>query len=187
MKVIGGCAHGRSGRRGLTLVECMWALVILPLAVTAVSLAVVASQAQAVEALRRERATALANDLMEEILSLPYDPATDDSLGAEEANRWSYDSPTDFHGFTEAADSVNRVDRLNGTEVLYPDSQQRFSRAVTITACECGGADTCASSLCELFGAGTSLGAKILTVTVTVSDQGESAAEVTRHVVEVAG
>ena len=171
--------------RGLTLAECLCALVILPLAVTAISYAVAAGQAQAVEALRRERSAGLAEDLMEEILALPYDPTTDDVLGAEEANRWSYDSPTDFSGFTEAAGGLQWVDRTGAAVVAYPENLQGFSRSVAMTACECDGAGAaCDASLCETFGARTELRAKILSVTVTVNDDGDPMAQVTRLIVK---
>lgn len=156
-------------RRGMTLLECMWALVIVPMAVVAIAYAVTAGQMQSLEALYQERARALAEDLLEEILSLPYDPVTDD--GIVEAQRWLFDDATDYSGFSEAALAVKSVDRLGGAEELYPDGFQRFSRSVAMTECQCGGgAPACNASLCNLFDAVNPPAMYVLSVTVTVMD-----------------
>ena len=104
-------------------------MVILPLAVTAIALAVTAGQAQALEAMNRMRAVILAEGLMEELLALPYnDPEGASSLGpdAGEANRTEFDNTDDFHGWTEAAGSL-----ADASGIAYPTPFQRFSRAVT--------------------------------------------------------
>ena len=68
MRVIG---RNRTARKGLTLVESVLAMVLVPMSVLAIALAVTAGQSQAVGALRQARATMLAEALMEEILALP--------------------------------------------------------------------------------------------------------------------
>ena len=69
MSVIGRTTRQRAG---LTLIEAVLAMTIVPIAVLAIALAVTAGQAQSVAALRQGRATLLAEALMEEILALPY-------------------------------------------------------------------------------------------------------------------
>lgn len=159
-------------RRGLMLVECLLALVILPLAVVAVAYAIVAGQQQAAETLRQEKAVMLAEGLLEEVLSLPYDPSTDNALGAEESDRWAYDSPTDYHGFAESAHELKWLDRVNAETRPYPNDLQYYDRSVDVSFCECGGTggDACDASLCETFSSDSPIRAKTLTVTVTVSD-----------------
>jgi hypothetical protein len=163
----------------MTLLECMWALVIVPLAVVAIAYAVTAGQMQSLEALHQERADALAEDLIEEILSLPYDPVSDD--GVQEAQRWLYDDATDYNGFSEAAAAIKSVDRVGGAEVLYPEVFRRFSRSVTMTECQCGGGvPACDASLCELFDAASPPTLYLLTITVTVLDGQREMAALTR-------
>jgi hypothetical protein len=186
MPIIGHFRQTPLRRSGVMLAECLLALTILPLAVIAVAYAVTAGQAQSIEALHQARATALADGLMEEILSLPYEPSTDDALGAEEANRWQFDSPTDYDGFTEAAGSISQVDRVNDQLVASPDSLQGFSRSVDVTFCECGagGPDACPAALCETFSSANPIAAKILTATVAVSDEGGDVTTLQRVIIE---
>src|SRR5580765_4297875 len=80
----------RSRRRGITLIECVIALTILPLAVSAIAYAIVSGQ-------------------MEEILSQPYaDPQGTVALGPDsgETSRLLYDNMDDYHGLSETADNV---------------------------------------------------------------------------------
>lgn len=115
-------------RRALTIVECVIAMTILPLAVAAVAMAVVAGQSQALTAMRQVHVAALAEDLMEEVLSRPYvDPQGTSAAGAEpgENGRDRFDNMDDYHGFTEDA---GELERLDGS--AYEEAFQRFSRTV---------------------------------------------------------
>ncbi len=168
MAVIGRNMRRRRAERGLTLIECMLALMIFPLAVTAIAYAIVAGQSQAVEAMRRTRASLLAEALMEEVLSLTYDSGSDASLGPEagETTRDQYDSPNDFHGFSEAAGSLT-----DATGTACPQPMQRFSRSVSCSA---------SSVTVSGFGSATD----VLEVTVTVSDNGNPLVVLTRILVD---
>ena len=147
------------------------ALVIFPLAVTAISYAIVAGQSQAAEAMRQNRASLLAEALMEEIVALSYDSDADAVLGPEggETSRDDYDSPNDFHGFSEAAGSIT-----DATGTACPQPMQRFSRSVSCTT---------TSATVTGFGITTDT----LEATVTVSDNGEPVVTLTRAIVDQAG
>ncbi len=141
-------------------------MVIVPMAVAAIALAVVAGQAQAVEAMRRARAGTLAESLMEEILALPYnDPAGASAMGPEagETSRALYDNIDDYHGFSEPAGALaDRAGTAYGTEY------QRFSRQVS-----------CAAGTQTVTGFGAVVG---VTVTVTVRDGTDTVVSITRFV-----
>lgn len=157
----------------------MWALVIVPLAVVAIAHAVTAGQMQSLEALHRGRSIALAEDLMEEILALPYDPVSDD--GIQEAARWLYDDATDYAGFSEGASVVAFLDRAGQAEIPYPDEYQRFSRSVAMTECRCGGGmPACDVPLCSVFDAANPPAMSVLTITVTVMDDQREMVALTR-------
>ena len=144
----------RDRRRAITLIECVIALTILPLAVSAIAYSVVSGQMDAAEALRQERGAALAEALMEEILALPYnDPQGSTALGPDsgETSRSLYDNMDDFNGFSESAGSLK-----NASGTLYPTQYQKFSRSVT-----------CAYTTQTLLGDVASG----LQITVTVSDK----------------
>lgn len=158
-------------RRGLTLLETLVALTILPLAVTGIAYAITAGQAQATESLRRQRAAVLAEALMEEILARPYaDPDGASSLGPEsgETARGGFDNLDDFHGLVESAGSL----RTAGGS-LYPAAYQRFSRSVTCTAV-------------TLAVPALQLNRSALQITVTVSDSAGTVLSITRVVPEPA-
>lgn len=181
MPVIGPVRPSRSDahscpaavRRGLTLVEAVIAMVILPVAVTAIALAVVAGQSQAVEAMRQARANMLAEALMDEILALPYgDPDGDpQGLGPEsgETSRALYDNSDDYCGKSIDADAGNVVKDATGTS--YPTAMQKFRRTVT-----------CSNSPVTITGLVTA--AAGLTVTVTVTQDGNTVTSITRFIRE---
>lgn len=168
-------AVGRGGRlgvrdAGLSLVEAMMALAVLSVAVLAVNYAVVAGQVHARAGDESMRAMDLAQDLMEEILALPYqDPDGTSALGPEgsESNRQSFDNSDDFHGYTEAAGSI-----ADFSGNLYGAEVQSFSRSVSITS---------ASEFVSAF----STAIAGLSVTVTVSDSDGRTSTITRFVPEV--
>ncbi len=138
-------------RRGLTLAECILALAVLPLAVTAIAYAVTAGQMQSAEALRRSRSAMLAEALMEEILSKPFsDP---DGTEAGET-RTTFDDADDYHHLSEDSGGLR-----DAAGMLYPAEFQRFSRTATVTA----GAAT-------LNGLGPTVTGQQITVTVRDSN-----------------
>lgn len=119
-------------RRGLTLVEAMTAAVVLSVAVIAVSQAMVAGQMQTYDALHRQRAMALADALIEEIVRLPYDdPDGTTTFGPDpgESSRAQFDDINDFHGFSQSAGALT-----NAAGVLYDPAYQQFSRSVSVSA-----------------------------------------------------
>ena len=166
MKFIGRNTHQRR-RYGLTLIECVVAMTILPLAVTAIALAITSGQAQALEAMNRTRAAMVAEDLMEEVLALPYnDPDGASNLGPEagESNRTKFDNADDFHGYTESAGNL-----IDATGASYPTPIQRFDRSVT-----------CANTSITVTGLGNPIAG--LEVTVTVSFSGNPVCTVKRFI-----
>ncbi len=111
MRVIGPGWRRRHMCRGLTLLECTLALVIVPMAVTAVVMAVVAGQAQAAESLRQTRGAMLGEALMEQALALDYD---------------------EISGFCGSfSESPGTLKDPHG--VIYPAGLQAFQRTLTCT------------------------------------------------------
>ncbi len=154
---------------GLTLIESMLAMGILSLAVLSVTYAVVAGQSHAHAGDNAIRATALAQDLLEEILTLPYhDPDGASAPGPEtgETSRLAFDNVDDFHGYIEAPGGITDF-----TGNLYATDAQVFSRSVSV------------SSTPQAI---TAFAATIngITVTVTVADPAGQAWSVIRFVPE---
>ncbi len=156
---------------GFTLAEVLLASAILAVMVTAVTSAIVAGQAQSYDALHEERAMALGEALLEEVLSRPYhDPGGENTFGPDggedAADRSTFDAVDDFHGYAEAAGGVN-----DPAGVMYPDLYQRFGRSVQVAA------DTVSV---PAFGTTQN----VLAVTVTVAEPGGRAWTLTRLVPE---
>lgn len=117
----------RSG--GFTLAEALFASAVLAFVVAGLTQTIVSGQAQTYNALHEERALALAESLMDEVLALPYaDRGGDTTQGpdADEPTRDRFDGLDDFDGFTEVAGAL-----ADPAGELYPDSYQMFSRSVT--------------------------------------------------------
>ncbi|MEM9414201.1 MAG: prepilin-type N-terminal cleavage/methylation domain-containing protein [Planctomycetota bacterium] len=115
---------------GFTLLEVLIASMILAFATLGLVQAVSAAQAQTYDALRRARATALADALLEEVLSKPYaDPQAETAVGPDtgESGRDDFDNVDDYHGFAEAAGALS-----DHAGALYPTRFQRFERSVTV-------------------------------------------------------
>ena len=116
-------------RGGFTLIEVLIASAILATTAAAVANAIMAGQMLTYEALHNQRASALTEALIEEILVLPYiDPDGDVVAGpdAGESARSDFDAADDFHGFSESAGSL-----ADAAGTLLPEGYQRFSRSVT--------------------------------------------------------
>lgn len=151
----------RRKHRGLSLAECLLALVILSLAVTAIAFAVSAGQMQSAEAMRQSRATMLAESLMDEIFSKSYGaPVT----GTPPA-RTAYATAGQYNVFNETAGNLK-----NAADALYPAEFQVFGRRATVSS----GTQTLSG-----LGAGTAG----LLITVTVSDGSGPVATLTRYMV----
>ena len=118
-------------QRGFTLAEVLIAAAVLAFAVVALTQAITAGQAQTYDALHRSRATGLAEAMVDEVLSKPYDdPDGESDLGpdANENERGEFDNADDYHNFNESAGNI--TDQASNA---YPQAYQRFSRSVTIS------------------------------------------------------
>lgn len=126
-----GERHSRS-QRGFTLAEVLIASAILSIATIAIVQAVTAGQANTLDSLKRARADALAEVLLEEILSKPYaDPDEAGAIGPEgdETTRADFDNVDDYHGYAEAAGAL-----ADHAGVAYPTEYQGLNRTVTVVA-----------------------------------------------------
>lgn len=147
------------------------ASVVLAFVVAALAHAVVAGQMQTADSLHAMRGTALAEAMMEEILSKPYaDPQGAATLGPDggEGNRSAFDNMDDYHGYTEAAGAV-----VDATGATYGPTHSRFTRSVAITSQ-------------SLQPAGFTNAIAGLRIVVTVGDGGGRTWQVTRFVPEPA-
>lgn len=123
----------RSG--GFTAFEVLLATSILAIISLAVSSALMAGRAQASNAQNTVYASLLAQELMEEIMRLPYtDPNGQNYLGPGpgETTRQSYDNRGDYSGYTDGAGTtIPTITDLAGN--AYPGAYQSFARTVTMT------------------------------------------------------
>jgi len=119
----------RGARAGLTLVEVMIAIMVLQVAVLALSYTLATGEKHVLDAEHSQRASRLALDLIEEIIAKAYsDPQGGDAFGAEEGSRSSFDDVDDYHGFSEATGAVTD---FTGSD--YGSDYQSFSRSVAVT------------------------------------------------------
>ncbi len=125
---------GRRRRRvsaGFTLMEVMFAVLVLAFSVAALTQAVVSGQSHTYEAMHASRAITLAEAMIDEILGKPYDdPEGAITVGPDtgEATRDRFDNADDYDGYTEAVGAV-----ADQSLALYPELYQRFGRSVTAT------------------------------------------------------
>lgn len=116
---------------GFTLLEALMASAVLAFVVAAVAQAIAVGHRETDTVIKRLRGTALAEALMEEILSKPYnDPQGGVTPGPEagETGRTGRDNIDDFNGFSESANTLADV---QGT--AYPSDWQAFTRTATAT------------------------------------------------------
>lgn len=157
-------------QRGFTMAEVLIASSVLSIAVLAIVDAVTTGQQTTYQAMHDLRGMALAEALMEEIQSMPYDDpdgGTED-VGPEdgESDRTDFDNADDYHGYSEDVGATTDVAGVN-----YPSIYSKFGRSVTtvyenLTVSEFGGAQ-----------AG-------LTMTVTVTDNRGQEWSITRFMRE---
>lgn len=118
--------------RGFSLAEVLIASSILSFVTLGIVQAVSAGQARTLDALKRSRAQALADVLLEEILSKPYaDPEGETGFGPDtgETVRASFDNVDDYHGSLE---SIGMLADHAGS--LYSDDYQSLERSVSIVS-----------------------------------------------------
>ena len=130
---------------GFTLVESLIAATILALTVTAVSVPFTAAARNEQGDERRTMSVSLAQELMEEILSKPFDdPQGASAPGPEagEAGRSDFDNIDDFHGYSESAG--NLTDQT-GTAITDP-AATGLSRYVTAEHVYLAGQDVTVAS-----------------------------------------
>lgn len=134
-------ATGQRDARGFTLAEAMLAAVILTLAVTAMTMPFTAAAANEAVETRRTLASALAQELMEEILTKPFaDPQGGMGVGPEvgESPRGGFDNVDDYGGYSEPAGEIVGA---TGQVVSDPVSQE-FSRDTEAVYVYVSGQDT---------------------------------------------
>lgn len=141
---------------GLTLIECMFATAVLATAVLGLCHVVVAAHAHLQQGEHASRAVRLAEHLLEEIASRPYD-----TPGASRAS-WSV---ADYDGLSEQPGELRDF-----TGALHDAKNQMFSRQVTVSPC-----NTLVPELDNLTLAG-------MQVEVTVSHEGGMSWRMTRFI-----
>ncbi|MEO0475745.1 MAG: prepilin-type N-terminal cleavage/methylation domain-containing protein [Planctomycetota bacterium] len=118
--------------QGFTLAEVLIASAILSFVTLGIVQAVTAGQARTLDALKRARAQALAEVLLEEILAKPYaDPEGAATFGpdAGESTRTDFDNIDDYHGYLESAGAV-----ADHAAAAYPNDYQSLARSVSVVA-----------------------------------------------------
>ena len=96
-------------RNGFTLIEALLAISLLAMGITAITVPFTAVAQNEVEDASQCLAGTLASEMMEEILSKPFDDPQGDSVAGPEvgeSNRGNFDNMDDYHGYVEAAGSI---------------------------------------------------------------------------------
>ncbi len=127
-------------RRGFTLVEALLASAVLAMAITGIVMPfTIGAQNEMVDA-RRTLALDLAEELMEEILSRPFnDPDGPSNPGPEsgEVDRDEFDNIDDYHGFSEGAGQIKNIDG----EVVSGSAAMGLSRQASVAYVYVSGQD----------------------------------------------
>ena len=100
-------------KTGFTLLESLMAVGLLAVSITAITMPFTIAAQIELEDAQRTVATALAREMMEEILSLDfYDPNGASAPGPEfgESTRRDFDNMDDYHGYTEADGEILSMD-----------------------------------------------------------------------------
>lgn len=116
----------------MTLIESLIAISLLALSITAITMPFTAAAQVEMEDGRRTIATALAREMMEEILAADfYDPDGPSLPGPEsdEMSRSAFDNLDDYDGYAEADGNIRGLD---GTIMADP-AARGLSRTVTAT------------------------------------------------------
>ena len=115
----------RPRRSGLTIIECLLAVTILGFSVLVVSYTLVAAEANARAGDSLTRSARLAHDLIEEMISRPYEDPDGES---GELDRPDFDDIGDYDGYEESPGQVK-----DATGAPYDAASQVFARSVTVT------------------------------------------------------
>ena len=133
-----------SAPRGFTLVEALLAAAILAMAIMAITAPFTAATRNEQADGRRTVAVSLASEIMEEIISKPFDdPDGASAVGPEtgESTRESFDNIDDYHGYRETAGNI-----VDGGGTLAGDPLAHdLSRQVTTTYIYVAGQDMAGS------------------------------------------
>jgi len=165
--------NSRKDNSGFTLIEALLASVVLAATVTAITVPfTLAGKNQQID-IRRTLAVALAEELMEEILSREFcesDETAATHLGpdAGETDRCLFDNVDDYHACTEPPGSIANVE---GQLIDVPGARD-LSRHVTTQYVYLSGQDTSATP-------------SFIRVTVEVRYRGEPVVKLTRLVYEL--
>ena len=146
--------RGRKRGPGFTLVEAVIALAILQLAVLGILYTLAAGAQQSHAGDQTWRASALAADLMQEIVRLNYqDPSYPGDFGPHdnETTRSSYDDIADYNGY---ADGPTALAQLSGA--AYPADFAGYRRSVVV-----------ANTTLTLTSIGRTVTGRTITITVT--------------------
>ena len=158
-------------RAGLTLIEALLAATLLAAVIGAVLCPFAAAASNQKFAERQTLASFLAQEMMEEVLSMPYaDPDGDSEPGPEfdESSRSAYDNIDDYDGLDEPPGAITSFD---GT-VFTGDAADGLSRHTAVKYVFVSGQDTSAD-------------ATFAEVTVTVKHEGREIVRLRRLVYEV--
>jgi len=128
------CRH--KSPSGITLLECLLAAVILAMTVSAIIMPFAVGAKSAAQDARVTLSIALAQDLMEEIISKSFhDP---DETDEGETGRSTWDDMADYDGYFEQAGQITSLD---GTLVDEPSSAG-LTRRATVQEVYVSGQDT---------------------------------------------
>ena len=119
---------------GFTLIEALTATVILAVTVTAVTVPFAAGASSGQSDGRGTVAAALAQEMMEEVISKPfYDPQGSTALGPDgsetRTGSTKFDNIDDYHNYTEAAGAIKSMSGI----VINDPATVGLSRRVTTT------------------------------------------------------
>jgi len=133
--IIDVTARGKrpaASRRGFTLAESLMASAILAVAVVGIVIPLSASHQQSRASDRSAAGAALARQLLDEIVSRPFEDPTDFSrtLGpeADETSRKDFDNVDDYHGYTDQTLSAKLLD---GSALPWSGGET-YQRAVSV-------------------------------------------------------
>jgi len=160
----------RHPERGFTLAESLLASAVLAMAVTATTLPFTAGAGNELHDARLSVAVSLAQEMLEEILSRPFeDPQGASQPGPEvsedQADRTTLDNLDDYDGLMEPAGYVTNMAGVRMTESIA----QGLSRSVSAAYVYVSGQDT-------------SLAPTFIRITVEAKYNGESLVKLTRLV-----
>jgi prepilin-type N-terminal cleavage/methylation domain-containing protein len=120
----------RTLHRGFTLIEALIASVVLSMAVVAISTALMAGHMNNSYSLHAQRASRLAEEMLEYICSMNYaDPQNGSLIGksSTELTRFMYDNIGDWQPYSDGPGGL--TDMAN---VAYPNEYQVFKRDVSV-------------------------------------------------------